>query len=290
LAGLRDGAAAQLGVALGFAATFAVIVADVLVLARERQDQHLHRMRGAMMRERRRTQSREEAIANLSHDLRNPLAIAVGFAEMAEDDALSEDDRANALSGIRRSLWEMSQMVENVLDGSADQAGALVPHPEPLDLERLCDEALAATRILLRRRPITLTGALEPGVLVFADRHRLARVIANLLGNACKYTVAGEIRVHTMACGGFAVIRVQDTGTGIASEALPHIFDRYRRAHAGGPAGAGLGLAIAHRLTERMGGVLEVESTLGVGSTFTVTLPLCAARGGALPVDHSVAA
>lgn len=289
-AGLPGVAAAHLGVALGFAATFAVVVADVLVLARERQDQHLHRMRGAMLRERRRTLAREETMANLSHDLRNPLAIAVGFAEMAEDDTLSDDDRANALFGIRRSLWEMSQMVENVLDGSADQAGALVPHPEPLDLARLCDDALAATRILLRHRPITLTGALEPGVLVFADRHRLARVIANLLGNACKYTLAGEIRLQTMACGRFAVIRVQDTGTGIAAEALPHIFDRYRRAHAGGPAGAGLGLAIAQRITERMGGVLEVESTLGVGSTFTVTLPLCASRADALPADQSVAA
>lgn len=290
VAGLHGSAAAQLGVALLFAVTFAVIVADVLLVSREQQDLHVHRMRGSMLRERRRTQSREEAIANLSHDLRNPLAIAVGFAEMAEDEALSFEDRANALSGIRRSLWEMSQMVENVLDGSADQAGALVPHPEPLDLEQLCEDALAATRILLRRRPITLTGALEPGVLVFADRHRLARVIANLLGNACKYTVAGEIRVQTSARGRFAVIRVQDTGTGIAPDALPHIFDRYRRAHAGGPAGAGLGLAISHRLTERMGGMLEVESTLGVGSIFTVTLPLCASRSDALPADHSVAA
>jgi signal transduction histidine kinase len=288
LAGLRGPDAVQLGVALGFAVTFALVVADVLVVARERQDEHVYRMRDTMLRERRRTQSREETIANLSHDLRNPLAIALGFAEMAEDEAVSDDDRVNALAGIRRSLWEMSQLVENVLDGSADRAGALVPTPESLDLERLCDDALAATRILLRRRPITLTGALEPGVLVFADRHRLARVIANLLGNACKYTVAGEIHLQTVSCGRHAVIRVRDTGTGIAPEALPHIFDRFRRAHEGGPSGAGLGLAIAHRLTERMGGTLEVTSAVGVGSTFTVTLPLCASRQQA--VDQSVAA
>ena len=261
-----------------FAASFALAVADVLIVAREREDRQLRRVRGTMLRERRRTQSREELIANLSHDLRNPLAIALGFAEMAEDDSLSAEDRASALSGIRRSLWEMSQMVENVLDGCTDQAGALVPLPEPLDLEGLCDEALAATRILLRRRPIVLTGSLEPGLLVFADRNRLARVIGNLLGNAVKYTVAGEIRLQTLTCGRFAVIRVQDTGPGIAPDALPHIFDRYRRAHAGGPAGAGLGLAIAHRLTERMGGTLEVESELGSGSTFTITLPLCETR------------
>lgn len=277
LSGLYGSALWHLGVAIAFAATFALAVADVLIVAREREDRQLRRVRGTMLRERRRTQSREELIANLSHDLRNPLAIALGFAEMAEDDSLSAEDRAGALSGIRRSLWEMSQMVENVLDGSADQAGALVPLPEPLDLQALCDEALAATHILLRRRPIVLTGSIEPGLFVFADRNRLARVIGNLLGNAVKYTVAGEIRLRAMTCGRFAVVRVQDTGPGIAPEALPHIFDRYRRAHAGGPAGAGLGLAIAHRLTERMGGTLEVESELGVGSTFTITLPLCEA-------------
>mgnify|MGYP000721095769 CR=1 FL=1 len=170
--------------AIAFAASFALAVADVLIVAREREDRQLRRVRGTMLRERRRTQSREELIANLSHDLRNPLAIALGFAEMAEDDSLTAEDRASALSGIRRSLWEMSQMVENVLDGSTDQAGALVPLPEPLDLEGLCDEALAATRILLRRRPIVLTGSLEPGLLVFADRNRLARVIGNLLREA----------------------------------------------------------------------------------------------------------
>ncbi|MBM4246259.1 MAG: HAMP domain-containing histidine kinase [Deltaproteobacteria bacterium] len=276
--GMQGGALAHLGVALGFAATFALVVADVLVAVRERQDRQLYPVRGTMLRERGRTQAREELVANLSHDLRNPLAIALGFAEMAEDDGLSADDRASALSGIRRSLWDMQQLVEKVLDGSADQAGALVPSPEPLDLESVCGEALAATHILLRRRPIVLTGTLEPGVLVFADRHRLGRVIANLLGNACKYTVAGEIHVQTRSCGRHALIRVQDTGSGIAPDALPYIFDRYRRAHTGGPPGVGLGLAIARRLTERTGGTLEVESELGVGKTFTVTLPLCAAR------------
>lgn len=277
LCGLHGAPLWRLGIAIAFAAAFALAVADLLVESHERADRHLRRVRGAMLRERQRTQAREELIANLSHDLRNPLAIALGFAEMAEDDSLSPDDRASALSGIRRSLWEMSQMVENVLDGSADQAGALVALPEPLDLEALCEEALAATQILLRRRPIVLEGSLEPGLLVFADRNRLARVIGNLLGNAVKYTVAGEIHLQTLACGRSAVIRVRDTGPGIAPDALPYIFDRYHRAHAGGPAGAGLGLAIAHRLTERMGGVLEVTSELGAGSTFTVTLPLCEA-------------
>lgn len=214
----------------------------------------------------------DDAIANLSHDLRNPLAIAVGFAEMAADAELPPDERAGALDGLRRSLWDITQLVENVLDGSADQAGALHPTCERVAVEPLCREALAATRVLLRGRPIVLVESVEPGLAVLADRHRLGRVLANLLGNAAKYTERGEIALHAARRGDTAVIRVSDTGPGIPPEAVPFIFDRFRRAHDGGR-GAGLGLAIARRLTERMGGSLEVESTLGVGSTFSIVLP-----------------
>ena len=261
--------------ALGLAATLG------LAASRAQHQQRGAVQRRTVLRERRRMRAREELVANLSHDLRNPLAVALGFSEMAEDEELPADERTQALSGLRRSLWEMSQLVENVLDGSADQAGELTPSLEPVELEPMCADVVAATRVLLRRRPVTLSGEVEPGMVALADRQRLLRVLGNLLGNACKYTVAGEIRLEAMACGRFAVIQVQDTGPGIAPEAVPYIFDRFRRAHRGGPAGAGLGLAIAQRLVERMGGTLEVSSALGVGSTFTVTLPLVAAERSA---------
>lgn len=280
LAGLHGFALLQVGIAIAFTASVALLAAQGLDAARSRNERRSAHLRRSMIRERRLMQTREDMVANLSHDLRNPLAIALGFSEMAEDQDLPADERTQALSGLRRSLWEMSQLVENVLDGSADRAGALNPAFEAVDLATLCNDALAATRVLLRQRPIVLVGAIEPGMLVLADRQRLARVLGNLLGNACKYTAAGEIRVQTSSCGRFAAIRVQDTGTGIAPEALPFIFDRFRRAHQGTVAGVGLGLAIAHRLTERMGGTLEVASEPGVGSTFTITLPLVAAERG----------
>lgn len=257
-----------LAVAAGLLATFG------LDSDRARRERRHAALRRDVLRDRRRMRAREELVANLSHDLRNPLAIALGFSEMAEDEDLSGDERAQALSGLRRSLWEMSQMVENVLDGSADEAGALTSSLEPVDLEPLCADLVSATRVLLRRRPVTLSGDVESGLLVLADRQRLLRVLGNLLGNACKYTQSGEIRLEATLCGRFARIAVRDTGPGIAPDAMPYIFDRYRRAHRGGPAGVGLGLAIAHRLTERMGGTLEASSALGFGSTFVVTLPL----------------
>jgi len=201
----------------------------------------------------------EETVENLSHDLRNPLAIALGFAEMAADAELGADDRAQALAGVRRSLWEISQLVDNVLDGSADRAGALHPCRERVALEPLCREALAATQVLLRGRPISLTGSVEPGLEALVDRHGLARVLGNLLGNAAKYTERGEIRLVACARGDEVAILVSDTGPGIAPEAVPFIFERFRRAQ-DGTCGAGL----------------AVESTLGAGSTFAVTLPRAA--------------
>ena len=270
----------RLGSALAFAVAVALIAVAGIDARRARNAHRDARLRRSMARARLMTKAREDMVANLSHDLRNPLAIALGFSEMAADDDLSLDERERALSGLRRSLCEMSQLVENVLDGSADQAGASAPALEPLELTGLCEDAVAATRILLRHRPIELTGRIESGIVVLADRQRLVRVLGNLLGNACKYTAAGEIRLQTVSCGRYAVIRVQDTGAGIAADAVPFIFDRFRRAHEGGPAGVGLGLAIVHRFVEHMGGTLDVETELGVGSTFTVTLPLAAAERG----------
>lgn len=270
--------AARRVLALCFTVCVGLLATAGLDATRTQRERRRAALRRSTRREGRRVRAREELVANLSHDLRNPLAIALGFSEMAEDEDLSPDERSHALSGLRRSLWEMSQLVENVLDGSADDAGALLPAVEPIDLESLCAEVVSATRVLLRRRPVTLTGEVEPGLLVLADRQRLVRVLGNLLGNACKYTAQGEIRLDAMVCGRFAVIHVRDTGPGIAPDAVPYIFDRFRRAHRGGPPGVGLGLAIAQRLTERMGGTLEVSSELGVGSTFIVTLPLAAAE------------
>jgi signal transduction histidine kinase len=278
VSGMEVSGLLHFALALGFVAGVSLVAGHAVAVARAARVKRHDELRRSMLAERRRTRAREEMVANLSHDLRNPLAVALGFAEMAEDELLPADDRAQALSGLRRSLWEMSQLVENVLDGSAEQAGALTPALEPVELAPLCDDALAATRVLLRRRPIELSCAIERGVVVLADRQRLVRVLGNLLGNACKYTVVGQISLEAAACGAHATIRVRDTGPGIAPDALPHIFDRFRRGHHGGPAGAGLGLAIAHRLAERMGGRLEVESELGVGSTFILTLPLVAAE------------
>lgn len=280
LTGRHGIALLQLGSALAFAIGVALVAVAGMDARRARRTHHEARYRKTAVRQRQRNAAHDEMVASLSHDLRNPLAIALGFSEMAEDVELSSEERAQALSGLRRSLWEMSQLVENLLDGSADRAGALAPSLEPLELTALCRDALAATGVLLRERPIALGGSIEPGIVVLADRQRLARVLGNLLGNACKYTAAGEIRLEVAASAGEAVIRVHDTGLGIAPDALPYIFERYRRAHDGGAGGVGLGLAIAHRLVECMSGRLEVASALGVGSTFTVTLPLApAARG-----------
>jgi signal transduction histidine kinase len=118
---------------------------------------------------------------------------------------------------------------------------------------------------------------IAPGLpLVHADRERLAQVLANLVSNALRYTPdGGAITLSAEAAGDHVLLRVADTGPGIKSEHLPHVFQRFYRADASRPANgeSGLGLAIAKSLVEAQGGTIQVESTVGQGATFTVALP-----------------
>jgi signal transduction histidine kinase len=128
--------------------------------------------------------------------------------------------------------------------------------------------------VLARGKPLAVQLVAEPGLLVLADRQRLARVLSNLLGNAIKYTTSGAVTLRATRHGDRALFEVCDTGPGIAAGDLTHIFDRYHQLPGSGRGGVGLGLAISRLLTDRMGGSLAVESTPGVGSRFTVALPI----------------
>jgi signal transduction histidine kinase len=216
----------------------------------------------------------DQRIADLSHDLRNPLAVALGYSEMAGDADLPDEERASALARVKRSIWELTQMVENVLESSAHDAGALELAPEAIEVSTLFDELGSSARILARARPLRVETAYEPGLFVTADRQRLVRVLSNLIGNAIKYTEHGEIALHATRAEDRVVFEVSDTGPGIAPEELSLIFARYQQLSKTGRGGVGLGLAISQMLTERMGGVLSVESTPGLGSRFRVALPL----------------
>lgn len=229
---------------------------------------------------------RDELLAVVSHDLRNPLStISICTALLA--DMLPRQARTREvmrrLDVIRRSVDQMDRLIQYLLDAARAEAGRLELEPHDFRLAPLLAEALLTLRPLATEKGQRLEIAVSDGVPpVRADRHRTMQVISNLVGNAIKFTPpGGRIVVRAWRSGRNAVVCVEDSGSGIAPEDLPHIFDRFWQARHDRRTGAGLGLAIARSIVEAHGGRIWVESRPGQGARFLFTLP--GARTGALP-------
>jgi len=222
---------------------------------------------------------KDEFLAMLGHELRNPLGAiknSVGLLQ-SEQEQTSAQRRAQAL--IDRQVRRMMRLVDDLLDVSRIRHGYLSLQRERIDLRAAVSNAVETLESETKERGQQLGMALpgEP-VWVLADPERLEQVFVNLLANASRYTDAGgEIAVFVHLSDGHAVVRVRDTGIGIAPQALPHVFDLYRQADEANPrsrAGLGIGLALVRQLVQLHGGTVSVASAgLGQGSEFTVHLP-----------------
>ncbi|NUR62500.1 MAG: PAS domain-containing sensor histidine kinase [Catenulispora sp.] len=216
---------------------------------------------------------RTALLTAVSHDLRAPLAAARAAVETLRDPQfqLSESDRAELLGAAHGSLGRLSRLVEDLLDMSRLQSGALKPHLEPVAVQEVVPRAIddvpgAAERIVVR----PMAAGIPP---VIADGALLERVLANLIGNAAKHTVSG-IEVGVAAVGEGVEIRVVDHGPGIPVADRERVFRPFQRlGDRDNAAGLGLGLALARGLTEAMGGVLRPEDTGGGGLTMVVVMP-----------------
>jgi PAS domain S-box-containing protein len=227
------------------------------------------------------SRAREEILHIVSHDLRNSLNAATLHLELLQD-SIPEDDRRRAppLAGIRRSVRQMQRMVQDLLDAEAMAHGRFVVRAEPADAERLVRTAIETLRPVARDRSLMLELTSVPGLpRVLADGGRLQQVLANLVGNAVKFSPPrGKIEIGLEPAPDgerCVVVSVRDGGCGIAPDEIPHIFDRYwqgERSRQTGR-GAGLGLAIARGIVEAHGGRIWVESRPGEGSTFRFSLP-----------------
>ncbi len=231
-------------------------------------------------------QRRDELLAAVSHDLQSPLAAIQGRAQLLRrrlnrGEPVSPDYLQKALSSIESVVQSMSAQIQELLDATRMQAGQpLRLRRTPTDLVALAQAVLAAQAESAEPCPIHF----EPAVLTLSglcDAPRMRRVFSNLLSNAVKYSpLGGEVRLllarEERSDGAWAVITVQDRGIGIPPEELPHIFEPFRRGrNADGVFdGIGLGLASVRRIVDLHGGSISVESHEGVGSTFTVHLPL----------------
>ena len=237
------------------------------------------------------TQSRDDMLAIVSHDLRNPLhTIQMSSSFLLEllaggpGGAPAEpSELVGQVEMMRRAAGRANTLIQDLLDVSRIEAGRLSVSAAPVDARAFLDEVMTEFAPLARAKPVELTCRWQgDDVTVPMDRGRVAQVLSNLVGNALKFTPAGGVvSVRGAAVHGRAEFAVHDTGPGIPAESIPNLFDRYWQAERGARHGAGLGLFIARGIVEAHGGTIEVRSAVGEGTTFVVTLPGAADAPGA---------
>ncbi len=221
---------------------------------------------------------RAEFLAAVSHELRTPLNAVLGFSDvlLSEVDGPLSPDAREEIEQIRQSGAHLSDLVSDILDFSALEGGRLVLHRAPVDLVAVARELVRESAVLARGKDVAVRLVGDATLVVGVDPKRARQIIGNLLGNAIKFTVKGEVVValsHDDAC---AMIDVSDTGPGIHPSERTSIFEEYGQtpAERGKRRGTGLGLTIARRLTAMHGGRIELASEVGRGSRFRVVLPL----------------
>jgi len=220
-------------------------------------------------------------IAMLSHELRNPLSAIAAAGELLQRPGVPPETSLRAGRIIRRQTVHFTRLIEDLLDVARITVGKMTLRREPVDLAEAVANALQAPLTDEVRAWAPVDRKLEH-VWVDADPHRLNQIIENLLHNALKYTSRlGIIRVHTYQDGGCGVLKIDDTGSGIAAELLPRVFDLFTQGEQGpdrAHGGLGVGLTLVRRLVDLHSGNVEAYSEgAGRGSTFVVRLPLAAA-------------
>ncbi len=227
--------------------------------------------------------TRRRFFADASHELRTPLTLVAGPV----DDLLAEDTvdpvrwRAE-LEVVARNTRRLARVVDDLLEVARLRAGEGERHREVVDVGRLTTEITGMVASAMERAGLEYDVDVDAGTVpVAVGRDGWERIVLNLVTNALKYTRAGRVEVRLRRDGARAVLTVADTGVGIATTELPRLFDRFHRVEGGwarSAEGSGIGLALVHEITTRHGGDVAVTSEPGVGTTFTVTLPLAAAE------------
>jgi PAS domain S-box-containing protein len=220
-------------------------------------------------------QLRADFLSMVTHDIKVPLTVILGYTEMLGDPEPPPDQvPLDVVSRIRESGEQIHALVCNFLDLSRIEAGRFTIDPRPFDVQAMLAHALEQHAFSARRKSIDLSLDAR-SLVVVGDEGQLERVMANLLANAIKYTPGGgRIGVTLRPDGERIVLAVTDTGRGIPAADIPHLFERYRRVRESKRTeGTGLGLFIAKTIVDAHGGEIRVESAPGTGSTFTIVIP-----------------
>ncbi len=230
--------------------------------------------------------------SNISHELRTPLTLILGpLAELRSHTAQLDEQTRGELEIIHRNGLRLMKLVNTLLDFSRIQAGRMQAHYEPIDLAGVTADLASIFRSAVDRAGLELRVDCPPlDEPVYLDRDMWEKVVLNLLSNALKFTFQGSITVAVRREGPDAVVTVSDTGIGVPATELPRLFDRFHRIetpYARSSEGSGIGLALVKELVGLHEGSIAVDSTEGLGTTFTVRLPLGVAH---LPADAVSAA
>ena len=220
------------------------------------------------------TRLREEVLAVVAHDLRNPLHAMLASAGLLLRVDLPDESRRGQAASIVRAGERMSRLIADLLDVASIEAGRLAVRPVPVEVAPLLAEACALFAARAAERGIALEWTVEPGLpRVCADPGRTVQVVGNLLDNALRVTRgAGRVRVRAHAADGAVRVDVTDSGPGLAPDQMARAFDRFWQGP-DGAGGAGLGLAIVRGIVEAQGGAAGAETPPEGGARFWVTLP-----------------
>ncbi|MGC4119753.1 MAG: PAS domain S-box protein [Myxococcales bacterium] len=226
-----------------------------------------------LRRAQRALQARSEVLSVVAHDLRNPLSVIQTSTRLLKG---KFPEATPSVTAIERSVDQMAKLIDDLLDAARLEEGRLPLERRPVDMAGLVGEVQDLVLPLAEQEGLELVQEVPSGLpTVLGDPARLKQVLANLVGNAVKFTAAGgRVCVRAEAHPDEVVVCVSDTGKGMSSEELEHVFDRYWRASGSSRTGFGLGVPIARGLVEAHGGRMWVESEVGQGSRFSFAIPI----------------
>jgi signal transduction histidine kinase len=225
------------------------------------------------------SQHKNQFVANMSHELRTPLAAILGYAELIQE-GFYEPQGPKSLAALTRICSNgkhLLGLINTVLDIAKIESGQFTLNMSEYAIDSVVETVRAATESLAQNKKLTLTTFVDKSLPVgLGDEQRLTQVLLNLVGNAIKFTDAGEVSIVAASRNGHFAVSITDTGPGIPEEHQARIFEQFHQVDSSNTkakGGTGLGLAIAKQIVEMHGGRIWVESTLGKGSTFQMELP-----------------
>lgn len=248
---------------------------EIMILAQAEENA---RMNAQLKAERDKSIKAEKAksyfFSTVSHDIRTPLNSIIGFSEMLQLGIDDPEEKEKALDAIITSGQTLLELINDVLDLSKLESGKMELHPVPTDIAELVRKVAVSFEAAASRISVQLLTDVEKMPYLKLDPQRIRQILFNLIGNAVKFTVKGSITVRASYHDGTFLLSVADTGRGISRENISKLMSPYVQIQSSdGVKGTGLGLAICKQLASQMKGALELESTEGKGSTFTLRIP-----------------